>query len=709
MNYHLKIIFFLIILLALNAKAYLQSDVLLRKYNTMQGIQKIETGLKVCDSLADYPIEMLVFSKKLLQEAKKIVPKTTLLAKTCKCVSDAYYYSDSIEQSNKYMQNAIHIASSIHPPDNDFIGETFNDLGLNYMDFGKRTEAYDCLLKANQYLKNSSNNSTKADAISNLAVFYHSGGQFEKATELFIQAFTLDKKTGNKQRQSSSLNSLGRVYVDWGKYDTGLKYYFQSLNLLDTVKEKSMIAIRYNNIGMVYQLKNDHKNAINWIDKARKIEEKEGNNQKLAIRYFNLANSYAALKDIKNAEIFYGKSNKIFSEIDQFRELSKVNAALGQLYFDLGQYDKAISFYNKSEEYAYKSGTLPEKANIYKSLYQFYKKTGQFEKALKYYDLHTNAKDSIFNLNASKQVEELEIQYQTAQKEVEINRLESENQVKKKEVTFRKRERNIATFGFIILAVLLGILYRLFNIVKKQKYILANQNEELDRLNKIQNQLFSIISHDFRSITSSYQASAKIIEHYLGKGQPEKLLPIANEITKNSKNLSSMLENLLQWALIRRKGIEPDKKQVIVREEFEKTVEILKDQIESKDNRVEIFSNNDTVWCDTESLNLILRNLIANANKFTQNGIIKLESKTSGENTLVIISDTGTGMSEDTVNSLFSLTKDKTKQGTAGEKGTGLGLLLVSEHLEKNSGTIEINSAPGKGSSFIIKLPAKKI
>jgi signal transduction histidine kinase/Tfp pilus assembly protein PilF len=703
-----KLIYFTFFLV-LPISGITQSDSLLQAFHSQTSLEKIETGLNICQSLEDYPKEFLIFSKQLLEISGKKSKKTLLHAKVLKAVSDAYYYSDSIDQSNKYLLKAIQSASSLDPADDDFIGEAYNDLGLNYLDYGDRPEAYNCLIKANQFLKNSSNNSTKADAISNLAVFYHSGGQFEKATELFIQAFTLDKKTGNKQRQSSSLNSLGRVYVDWGKYDTGLKYYFQSLNLLDTVKEKSMIAIRYNNIGMVYQLKKDHKNAIKWIDKARKIEAAEGNTPKLAIRYFNLASSYAALKDHQSALKYYIDSENIFSSLGQDKELSKVYAGLGQLMMNQGNDQKASTYLQKSLEKAEKAGTLPEKSNIYKLLYEFHKKRGQFEKALRYFDQYIIIKDSIFNLNSSKQVEELEIQYQTAQKEIEITRLESENQVKQKEVTFRKRERNIAIFGFIILAVLLGILYRLFSIVKKQKYILSNQNKELDRLNKIQNQLFSIISHDFRSITSSYQASAKIIEHYLGKGQPEKLLPIANEITKNSKNLSSMLENLLQWALIRRKGIEPDKKQVIVREEFEKTVEILKDQIESKDNRVEIFSNDETVWCDTESLNLILRNLIANANKFTQNGIIKLESKTSGENTLVIISDTGTGMSEDTVNSLFSLTKDKTKQGTAGEKGTGLGLLLVSEHLEKNSGTIEINSAPGKGSSFIVKLPAKKI
>ncbi|MGE5355753.1 MAG: tetratricopeptide repeat protein [Deltaproteobacteria bacterium] len=696
---------FVTLFVLLSSSMIAQSDSLLRIYHSEAGIKKIETGLKICSSLEDYPEEYLIFSKQLLSISEKQSKKTMLHARVLRAVSDAFYFSDSIDESNKYLLNTIRIASAILPADNDFIGEAYNDLGLNYMDYGKRTEAYDCLLKANQYLKNSRNLIGKADGLSNLAVFYHSGGQFEKATDLFIQAYELDKKTGNKQRQSSSLNSIGRVYVDWGKYNTGLQYYLKSLEILDTIKDKSMTAIRYNNIGMVYQLKKDHKNAIKWIDKARKIEAAEGNTPKLAIRYFNLASSYAALKDHQSALKYYTDSEKIFSSLGQDKELSKVYAGLGQLMMNRGDNKMALIYLEKSLEKAEKAGTLPEKSNIYRLLYEFYKKNGQFEKALQFFDQYISSKDSIFNLNSAKQVEELEVQYQTAQKELEINRLESENDVKQKEVNFRKRERNIATIGFLILAALLGILYKLFRTVKQQKTILSSQNKELDRLNQIQNQLFSIISHDFRSITSSYQASAKIIENFLKKGQPEKLLPIADEITKNSKNLSSMLENLLQWALIRRKGIEPDKKSIEVDGIFRETIDLLNDQIRFKNNNVHINANNQNVLCDPESLKLILRNTITNANKFTENGTIKLECEEKNGSVLITISDSGTGMSQDTIQNLFKFGKEQTKPGTAGEKGTGLGLLLIREHLEKNNGSIEVKSDLGTGTVFTIVLP----
>lgn len=689
----------------LYAIMFSQTDSLQKLYNEQKGLKKVITGLQLCEHLEENPEKYLSFSKELLKIIQNTDKNSLYHAKVLKSVSDAYYYADSLNSSNDYLLKAIELAKKISPEPLDFLGETYNDLGLNYLDSGDRTRAYDFLLKANKYLTYSKDLIIKADAKSNLATFYHSGGQFENATKLFIEVYNLDKQSGNKTKQSSSLNSIGRVYVDWGKYDSGLKYYFQSLALLDTFKEKASYAIRCNNIGMVYQLKHDHKNAIFWIEKALNIELKEGIKPKLAIRYFNLATSYSAMKKFKKSLNYYLESEKIFSTLGLNKELSKVNAGIGQLMMLQGKRNEAFQYFKKSLEKAQIAGTLPEKSNIYKLMYDYYKSVNQYQNALNYYDLYVNAKDSIFNLNASKQVEELEIQYQTAQKELEINRLESENRIKLKELKFRKRERNIATIGFILISIFLAVLYRLFRLLKKQKAVLAVQNTELDKLNNIQNQIFSIISHDFRSITASYKSSAKIIEHYLKKNQPEKLIPIASEISKNSNNLSSMLENLLQWALIRRKGIEPDKSRLNLNKEIEEILGILNDAIKSKNNIVKTNIKTEYIYADPQSMKIILLNLLSNANKFTENGIITLESDSKENMTELKISDTGIGMTIETINKLFDFGKEKIKMGTAGEKGTGLGLLLVNEHVESNNGIIEVTSESGKGTSFCITLP----
>jgi signal transduction histidine kinase len=705
----MKIQFVVLILLSQVVNGATKADDLLTRYQTQNGTEKILTGFEICDSLVSNPSEMLLFAKELQHAAELIVPGSLLHAKALRALADAYYYAELIDSSGIFLQQAIIVYDKSGQPDTLFIGNAYNDLGYHFQIEGKRNESRQFLQKAIAILSGSKHAGSLGDPLSNLAFLNHSEGKFEEAIGLFKQVYEIDLATGNTNDQSNSLNSLGRMYIDWGKFETGIQYYRRSVELLDTVHDIQTLAIRYNNIGMAYQLMEYHREAILWIERARNIEEQSGNKNRLAIRYFNLANSYLALTDYKKAEDFFLLANEIITQTGSHSLLAKLNTAMGHMYFLQGRNGKAIDHYLMAEQHAELNNALPERSMIYNRLFTYYRKTGQFDKALKYYEKHINAKDSIFSIDAAKQIEELEIQYETAQKELEITRLVTENELNKSEARFRKRERNIAAIGFVILSSMLAVLYKLFRTLKKQKSLLSAQNSELERLNTIQNSLFSIISHDFRSITSSYQTSARIIEHYLNKGQPEKLLPIANEISRNSKNLSSMLENLLQWAIAQRKGIESEKRVMSVKEELVHAVEVIGDQIKSKNNTVDIVSQDETVFCDPESFKLVIRNILANANKFTTSGLISINVENSGIETTIRISDTGTGMTDETRNNLFKINRTKLRSGTAGERGTGLGLLLVAEHLEKNSGNIDVSSEPGMGATFIIKLPSLEI
>ncbi len=692
-----------LLILQTNAQGSLAE--LRRQFDQSRGKERIETGLQIADSLAENPEEQLIFAKKLLVEAQKSVPGTMLLAKVFKQVSDAYYYADSLRLSSDYLLNAIRIARDILPLDTLFLGTAYNDLGMNLQDLGRRTEARDFLNKAISILASFNDHQSLADSKSNLASLSYAEGKFEEAITLFKEAYAIDLLTGNRNRQSSSLNNLGRIYVDWGKFDTGLEYYFKSLSLIDTLHDLKTLAIRYNNIGMAYQLMNRHREAIQWIDKARVINEKEGMFLQLGTRYFNLANSWAALKQYEMARSCFEKSLAWCLESEQFHLLTKVYAGTGQLFLLQGDHAQALNNFRKSLEYAEKGGSLTEKSNSYHNLYQYYKNAGQPELALQYHEFWTAAKDSAFNLDVSRQVEELEMNYQTAQKEAEISRLEAEIEMRSKEISFRKRERNWAIGGFGVVLLFLGGLSYLFATVKRQKAILAVQNKELERLNSTQNRLFGIISHDLRNATAAYQSSAKMISHYLAKGEPEKLSPLVPEISKNAKVLSEMLENLLQWSVWQMKGIEPEKELVPVQREAARVFELLKEYASGKNNVIDILTDGETVWCDPESLSLILRNLVSNALKFTASGRVTIRSYSENGYTIIEVTDTGCGMDEFTREQLFKSGFKEGRRGTSGEKGAGLGMMLVAEHVERNNGTIQVTSRPGEGSTFTVKLP----
>lgn len=699
-------LFYVSFILPFNPVAGLKE--LKQHYLNSGGKEKIEAGLQVCDSLADHPEELLRFSLILSEEAEKALPGTLLAARVFRQVSDGYYFNDSLRLSGEFLLKAIRIAEAVLPSDTLFLGSACNDLGIIYLDMGRRREAREFLEQAVEHLKAAGDQEGLADGLSNLGSLNYMEGKYEEAILFYQQAYQIDLKSGNIPRQSSSLNNLGRIYVDWGKYETGLKYYFRSAELLDTLADQQTLSVRYNNIGMVYQLMGRHREAIGWIEKAKAIDEKEGLILRLGTRYFNLANSWQALGDHQQAGECLEKAEQYSRQTGQIPMLTKVHAGLGQHYFNRGNPDLALQHFQKSLEYAEAGGSLSEKANSYKHLYNFYKSRADFKEALRYHELLTETRDSVFNLEVSGKVEELEVQYQTAGKEAEINRLEAENALRLREISFRKRERNWAFGGLALLLLFLAGLYRLFAMVRRQKSILLRQNGELDRLNKTQNRLFSIISHDLRSATAAYQSSARLITHYLTRGEPGKLLPLAPEISNNARVLSGMLENLLQWSLLQMKGLEPEKELVPVKEETRKVVELMKDYATGKSNEIVVEMGDETVWCDAGSFHLILRNLVSNAIKFTSGGKVILRSFRDNGTTILEVEDNGCGMDETTLAGLFESGMKEVHRGTGGERGTGLGLGLVSEHVARNRGSVAAESLPGKGTVIRVNLPSKE-
>ena len=677
-------------------------------FEKQTGEKKIETGLAICDSLSENPEEMLRFSLNLVKLAQKSVPNSKLLAQTTRCVADAYYYIDSLEKSNEYLLLSIQTAESLTQLDSVFIGAACNDLGLNLRTLGNLKNAKNWFLKAIDYLQDSYDKITLADSKSNLATLFHAEGDYEQAINLFQEVYQIDEQTGNKDGQSSSLNNLGRIYVDWGKYETGLEYYFRSLELIDTLTNRASLAIRYNNIGMTYQTMKQHENAILWINKALKIEETIGNPSKVAMRLYNLATSHASLKNYQTAQNLFERVDSIISGTNLYVFLAKNNAGLGQLYFVQNRFNEALNYFSKAENFAGQAGTLPEQSNVALHFYQIYKKMGNYSEALSYYEKYTELNDSIYSLSVANQIEELQIQHQTAQKEAEITRLETDNEIKQNELIYRKRERNWAFAAILILLGFSFSLYLLLRQVKIQKTTLSAQNAELDKLNKTLNRLFGIISHDLRNASAAFQSSSKIIAHHLKNGQPEKLVPLGPEIEKNSSQLTALLENLLNWSAAQIKGIEPEKKQIDVDTAVEKCVDLFQEKNKLKNNQLIVNGGKKQVFCDPESFQIILRNLLGNAVKYTTNGSIIIQAVQKGNYTEISVSDTGCGMDATTVENLNRGVFTESRRGTLGEKGTGLGLILVAEHVKKNNGTFKVESTPDKGTTVYVNIPCCK-
>jgi signal transduction histidine kinase len=246
-------------------------------------------------------------------------------------------------------------------------------------------------------------------------------------------------------------------------------------------------------------------------------------------------------------------------------------------------------------------------------------------------------------------------------------------------------------------------------ILEAQNEILATQvaekTAELKALNATKDRLFSIIGHDLRSPVASLKGVLLLLDNQ--QLSREEFDEILEHLQKNVDNVHTTLENLLQWSLSQMKEMKPYLKSFEMNDVLEQTVELFRNIAKQKQIDLQInITKNLIVFADENHIRAIIRNLINNALKFTpNNGRVFISNKFKNNYVVLQITDTGVGITTDEMELIF--TNPKLKQGTSGEKGTGLGLILCQDLIKQNAGEISVRSELQKGTTFEILIPQK--
>lgn len=188
---------------------------------------------------------------------------------------------------------------------------------------------------------------------------------------------------------------------------------------------------------------------------------------------------------------------------------------------------------------------------------------------------------------------------------------------------------------------------------------------------------------------------------------PEKVKDYAETINASANRVFKLLENLLEWSRLQMDRIEFTPGTFKMSDMTIKTLDVLGPVAAEKSIQLIDSDGAPNVYADPHMVDAVIRNLVNNAIKFTPEGgtITVAYETTQMGNARINISDTGVGMTEETLNKLFNLADNVTTAGTDGEKGTGLGLLLCKELVERNGGKLYVTSELGKGSTFSFTLP----
>jgi signal transduction histidine kinase len=234
--------------------------------------------------------------------------------------------------------------------------------------------------------------------------------------------------------------------------------------------------------------------------------------------------------------------------------------------------------------------------------------------------------------------------------------------------------------------------------------------ERLKELVAARDTFFSIIAHDLRNLLQYLLLSADTLYNNYHSLEEERKKDYIERFYHCSYKISGLLENLLAWSQSQRGLIEYYPEKIDIGGLVAENIDLLKENARKKNITIcSEIGPGINVFADRNMIRTIIRNLLANGLKFTNpGGEVKVTAAVNDSaNVEINVMDTGIGMNPEEIAGLFRIDRRHGKAGTAKETGSGLGLILCKDFIERNMGTIEVTSEPGKGSGFRIKLPTK--
>jgi signal transduction histidine kinase len=304
-----------------------------------------------------------------------------------------------------------------------------------------------------------------------------------------------------------------------------------------------------------------------------------------------------------------------------------------------------------------------------------------------------------------------QIRFETEAKDTQIAALNREKDKNKDQLKRQEFISNILVVVMALSVILLATVYRsgqrrrqINALLLRHQEEMEKRSEELERLNQVKDKFFSIISHDLRSPINALSGLLDLLDK--GAVKPEELPNHVSELKVRFNHTRTLLNNLLDWTLLQMDKLNLQAAKIDVSKIVDENIQLLSAVQTKKIRLINKIPSPAIAFADSNTTNLVIRNLMTNAIKFTNDGgEVVIASQEKDNHWIISVRDNGVGMNSDVIKILFDKTAPYTTRGTANEKGTGLGLILCKEFVEKNGGKIWVESEEGGGSTFYFTLP----
>ena len=540
----------------------------------------------------------------------------------------------------------------------------------------------------------------------------------KEAIAAYIEGLKLSKN--DPDYSAELLANIGLVHEEMEHFEDAISYFRQAVKINQTIRDTGSLAIDFDYLGNCYSEYKMADSALVNHHKALHLFKKIGKEDRLAVSLSNIAWVLANYPDSLDKAInYFNQAWAKFQKLGWVHYEADIQHGIGLILGKEGRYTESINAYQNSIRLAQKyKRELFLMKRIYEGLSEVYQANGDYKKALEAHILYSQYNDSAVQKQKFEQLANLEKQYETEKKANEIIRLQAKQELT--DVQLRKNKQ-LKQLGYVTTILLLGFVFFVLikyldkkksNLVLAEKNrIIAESEQELRLINAAKNKFFSIIAHDLKNPLHSILGYSSLLSNDYDKFTESERRKFAADINKSTNNIFRLLQNLLEWSRSQTGRLTFEPLEVEFKNLLDKSVSVLYSVAEQKNISISFdFDENLKLFADPLMIETVLRNLISNAIKFTpENGQISIAAKKSDEQIEIRIIDNGVGIPEADRQNLFRIDSKVKRKGTNNEDGSGLGLILCKEFVEKNNGIIWVESSPESGSSFCFTIPAKNI
>lgn len=557
-----------------------------------------------------------------------------------------------------------------------------------------RAEYQRCIRYANLALEPVNNLKDTAVLVAVLdimAVSYIRTGLYDKAHQTLEQSLMLAERQNDDAGQGIVYSNMGALYTHMKKDSLSIVMYLKAINIARGIHDKSALAIRLSKLGEIYVRLGKPEDALPLFKEALELDTRIGNKDKIAIRQSNLASAYAEMNRYDEAEKLYLEAIETFRSLDKKSSLAISYLQMGQLQHKKEQLQQAEKYYKEAEDIAKETGMIATELATSEGLYRIYKQTNP-GLAFNYIERKNLLSDSIYRLESEKQVNDFMVRYEMAEKEHQIV-------IHKAELRRKNQQQWVL---LVVIALCLLILF----IVDRYRRLVRRRNRELYEMNRTKDRLFSIISHDLKSPVMAQKRAVDGLLHKLDELSTDELKTNLYDFQHATEAELDLLQNLLSWARMQTGQMKPAPIVFDMNETVAEVARIYRMPAQHKQINLRLqTAEKCEAFADRNMIQAVLRNMLHNAIKFSHpDSEIIITTKCLEESVRVSVKDSGVGMKPEQIDAILKNRTFRSTAGTNDEKGSGLGLLICKEMLERNGSELIIRSEHGQGTEVEFEL-----